>query len=247
MDPSAVIASCLFVDVGTTYHAYAYLEAIADGHILVRKTWYVRHRRGWLWDTLLLLEPAKGKFYVEAITGTEIRGEVFKGRDPAQLLETTKLEGRIQEAAEARGVMPVEVQARVWRTEFLGPAIMGLRAPIDPVIAYIVKELYPGAAFPKPSEAHGEHPETHIFDAVAGGMVCLANQLGQKLRLPKRILDGAYVVALQERAKSAARRAAKKMGIKIPGQRRNLSVKQRGVANAKRKATIARRKKNPAG
>jgi hypothetical protein len=240
---STIVASCLFVDVGTTYHAYAYLQATKGGEIRVAKTWYVRHRRAWLWDTLLLLEEHAGRFYVESITGREIRGELFKGRDPAQLFETVKLEGRIQEAAETRGVEPVEVQARDWRTAFLGPVIMGLRAPLDPVIAYVVKALFRDGGLPKPTEAQGAEPETHILDAVAGGMVCMARQLKVKLTLPRWILDGAYKVALEEKAKRDERRTAKKLGIALPGARRRLSREQQKQANVKRKATIAANKK----
>lgn len=246
-DPADITGSCLFVDPGTTYHAYAFLEATRGGEIRVSKTWYVRHQRGWLWDKLLLLEETDGRFYVEAITGVEFRAEIYKGRDPAQLFDTTKLEGRIQEAAEARGVMPVEVQSKDWRTAFLGPAIIGLRAPHDPVVAFIVKELFRDGGLPAPSESHGSEPETHILDAVAGGMVCIARQLNLKLTVPKRILDEAFQVALREKAKRDERRMAKKFGLKVPGQRRHLSQQQQAQANAKRKDTIAKRKKGIAG
>lgn len=246
-DPARVVASCLFVDVGTTYHAYAFLEATAAGEIRVAKTWYVRHRRGELWDRLLLLDEHQGRFYVESITGREIRGELFKGRDPAQLFETVKQEGRIQEAAEMRGVEPVEVQAKDWRTDFLGPVIMGLRAPLDPVIAYVVRELFPGAALPHPSQVDGSEWTTHVLDAVAGGMVCLARQMKLKLTLPQRILSGAYQVALQAKAKRDEVRVAKRLGVKLPGQRRALSHQQQDQANKKRKATIETNKKHRPG
>ena len=141
----------------------------------------------------------------------------------------------------------MEVQARAWRLDFLGPVIMGLRAPLDPVLAYVVKELYPAGKMPAPTEAHGSEPMVHIYDAVAGGMTCLAKQLGLRLTLPKRILDGAYKVALEEKAKRTTRRAAKKLGVKLPGERRHLSSNQQKQANVKRKATIARNKKVNAG
>lgn len=233
-----VVASCIFVDVGATFHAYVYMEALTSGQIRVVHTWYVKHRRGWLWDKLILLDAHRGSFFVETI-----RGQIYKGRSATGVLETKEMEGRIKEAAEVRSVVAVEVEANDWRTELLGSAIMSMRPkpPLDPVIKFVVERIFtePNGSISIPNTvSESSSPDVHIFDAIGGGMVALARITGRKIALPKAIMEEAYKVALQARAGRAALKMAKSLGVKVP--RRKLSQAARKKASEKSAATKKR-------
>lgn len=229
------VASVIFVDPGTTYHAYVHMEALRSGRLRVVAAWYVKHNRAWLWDKLLRLQPLKGRFVVETI-----RGEIYAGRGASQVLETKEKEGRIKEAAEMRGFDPLEITASEWR-EALMPEVVAMRPkpPMDEVIKFLVRRIFTeddGSVSIPRVDSESRDPDVHVYDAIGGGIVMLSRLLGRPLAFPPAIRAELLKVAMVAREARRAHKTAKKLGVAIP--RRRLSASAQAAANAKRKATV---------
>lgn len=238
--PSDVIAAAVGVDPGATYHAFSLLLALRDGRVRVARSWYAEHDRTTLGLILAALDAYGGAVFVETAR------VLFPGRNATQLLETKENEGRMKEAMEVRGwarhpgialrgVKHVYVETSAdgaggWRRDLLGPTLLGIRAPMDPVIEFVLRGLFTDRASGKvmlPPIEGARHADVHVFDAIGNAYVGLARLVGAPLplRLPKALHDAAVLFAMKAKAEAQAKKAARALNPSPPRQRRKLSRK----------------------
>lgn len=248
-DDPRILCACLAVDPGPTRSAYVYMAALRSGHIPVIRAWYTPHDRALLWTMLSMLKEGRDLFAVEAVVG-----EIYRGRSATQVLANTKIEGRIEEAAEVRGFVQassihaargvakpyVEISQKEWRTELLGPQIFNMRCLMDPVIAEAVSAIY-GEEIP-PVEGVARASGVHVNDAIGLGLVAISRMLGKPLALPHhlraRILDAAF----KSKAVAVRRKWNRDHGVAGgPGTGRKLTQAQKIQAAAKRAVTLAKK------
>jgi len=250
------ITTALFVDPGPTRSAYALLEAYDDGSILVPEAWYTEHSTLRLAGALHRIgpttplparPPADMKWFgIETIEG------VFRRKNPGQFLQTTKIEGCIEQAAKERGVTPLMMTARHWRKQLLDDPSP---ADTNEQIFYVIDELYrlPNGTVALPTTDRVS--KEHCYDAIGGGIIMLAELLqypcpllpmpiAKRLRellripgglLPKRIMDGLRLIQIREKAKRQERKFMRDSGLKLPPKRRKptRAVQREAVAKGK--------------
>jgi hypothetical protein len=231
-----VVACCLACDPGPTRSAYALLVAYADGVIAVEHVWYVEHTRVWLWAVLrTFILPAGGFFAVETI-----EGEIYHGRSAAQVLQTKKVEGRIQEAAEVVEVMPVEIEATSWRRTITKAKGWMTNAEVT----CVVEGIYRSATGELELPAMDDVAREHIYDAILCGMIAIVWRLKSSFALPKHVMEALLLVQMREESHRRAKKQAKALGIKMPRRApRKLTREQRQRATVKAAATRAEKKK----
>jgi hypothetical protein len=241
------ITTALFVDPGPTRSAYALLDAYDDGSILVPDTWYATHNTLRIASAISRLGPEKW-FGIETVEA------VFKRKNPGQFLQTTRVEGLIEQAATERGVTPIMMTARHWRKQLLDDASP---ADTNEQIFYVVDALFrrPDGRIDLPPM--DRIAREHCYDAIGGGIVMLAQKLqypcpllplaiAKRLQellripgglLPKKVMDGLRLIQMREKAKRQERKFARESGIKIPTKRRIPTRAVQREAVAKRHAT----------
>ncbi len=240
MNPlSHPVAAVLFVDPGSTKHAFVELVGYDDGSFHVVRAWYDTTNRIRLTNALHVMSrdyAAKRiptQFVIETIVGV-----IYPGRDPEPVFATLRNEGRMMEIADAHGLGFKEKPAPEWRKEFFG--IVG---PDDTEVTAAVETF-----FRNQTTKELELPpilsveRAHIYDAIVGGIVAICNLLKNPVILPPSVSQA----IANARFELIAGRQKKKVEAE-PKVRRKPTKAKREATSAKSAETKAKNNLRRAG
>lgn len=223
--PPDPVAAVLFVDPGSTKHAFVELVGYADGSFNVVRAWYDTTNRIRLTNALHVMareyqaKRIPTQFVIETIVGV-----IYPGRDPEPVFATLRNEGRMMEIADAHGLGFKEKPAPEWRKEFfniVGPDDIEVAAAVEAFFRNpITKQL------DLPPILHIE--KAHIYDAIIGGIVAICNLLKRPIILSPSV---SQAIAKARFEVQARRQKEKAEGAKKP---------KRKPTKAKREATSAK-------
>ena len=233
------IGAVLFVDPGSTKHAFVEIVGYADGSFGVARAWYETANRIRLTNALhVMARDYQAKRILTQFVIETIVGVIYPGRDPEPVFATLRNEGRMMEIADAHGLGFKAKPAPEWRKEFFGVV-----NPDDLEVAAAVE-----AFFYNPITKQVELPailsieKAHVYDAILGGIVAICNMLNRPLILPISVSQAMAKARIEVQLR---RQKAKADGTKK--EKRKPTKEKRESTSAKRAETKAKNNLRRAG